>query len=111
MGEESEGFESYDARRLDLDDAPSGQKWRHVGFVEGWFFSHLWHRIESTYGEHLARVLLRAVSLLDQLLRGGLEAILHAEDIDAEHALKVLWRELKQRFDLGDASVCDPARS
>lgn len=52
-----------------------------------------------------------AVALSDHLLRSRGMAVLHPEDVDAEHALEVIRRELEERFDLRDAGVGDPVRS
>ncbi len=49
-----------------------------------------------------------AVALSDHLLRSRGMAVLHPEDVDAEHALEVIRRELEERFDLRDAGVGDP---
>jgi len=38
-------------------------------------------------------------------------AVVHAEDVDAEHALEVGGGEVEEGFYLGDAGVCDPVRS
>lgn len=35
-------------------------------------------------------------------------AVVHAEDVDAEHALEVGGRQVEEGFDLGDAGVGDP---
>lgn len=58
--------------------------------------------------EKLARVLERAVALRDELLGGGGVAVVHAEDVDAEHALEIFGCEVEEGFDLGDAGVGDP---
>ena len=58
--------------------------------------------------EQFAWVVLRAVALFDELFGGGRVAVVHAEDIDAEHALEVLRGEVEEGFYLGDAGVGDP---
>jgi hypothetical protein len=58
--------------------------------------------------EQLAWVVLRAITLLDELLSGSRVAVVHAEDVDAEHALEVGGGEVEEGFYLGDAGVCDP---
>jgi hypothetical protein len=59
-------------------------------------------------GEQFAWVVLGAVALLDELLGGGRVAVVHAEDVDAEHALEVGGGEVEEGFYLGDAGVGDP---
>ena len=59
-------------------------------------------------GEQFAWVVLGAVALLDELFGGGRVAVVHAEDVDAEHALEVGGGEVEEGFYLGDAGVGDP---
>ena len=58
--------------------------------------------------EQFAWVVLRAGALLDELFGGGGVAVVHAEDVDAEHALEIGRSEVEQGFYLRDAGVGDP---
>lgn len=62
-------------------------------------------------GEQFAWVVLRAGALLDELFGGGRVAVVHAEDVDAEHALEICGSEVEEGFHLGDAGVGDPVGS
>ena len=68
-------------------------------------------RYSSSYANNLAKRVGLAVSLLDHLPGSGSVAVLHAEDVDGEHALEVLLREVEKGLDLGDTSVGDPGIS
>lgn len=59
-------------------------------------------------GEQFAWVVLRAGALFDELLGRGRVAVVHAEDVDAEHALEIGGSEVEEGFYLGDAGVGDP---
>ena len=59
-------------------------------------------------GEQFAWVVLRAGALFDELLGRGRVAVVHAEDVDAEHALEIGGSEVEKGFYLGDAGVGDP---
>ena len=58
--------------------------------------------------EQFAGIVLRAGALLDELLGRSRVAVVHAEDVDAEHALEVGRGEVEEGFYLGDAGVGDP---
>ena len=68
-----------------------------------WLESH-----DTRSRDQLSRFFGRAVPLFDELFRGDLEAVVHAEDVDAEHALEVGRGEGEEGFDLGDACVGYP---
>ena len=57
--------------------------------------------------EQLAWVVLRAITLLDELLSGSRVAVVHAKDIHAEHALEIFRSEVQKGFHLGDTGVGD----
>lgn len=59
-------------------------------------------------GEQFARVVLGACALFDELFGGGRVAIVHTEDVYAEHALEIGGSEVEEGFYLGDAGVGDP---
>jgi len=66
-----------------------------------------WVNSAEQHGGPLTWVLHRAVSLRDELFGGCRMAVVHAEDVDAEHALEIFGRQVKEAFHLRDAGVGD----
>lgn len=58
--------------------------------------------------QNLRWSIFRRRALGDDLFGGGLIAVVYPIDVDREHPVEVLSRNIEQRFDLSYPGVCDP---
>lgn len=61
-----------------------------------------------TYCDQFPRVILGTILLLDHLPCSDRVAVVYAGDVDGEHSLEILFREVKHSLDLCDPGVRDP---